>query len=198
MKQPRKILIGSNNAHKLKEIQEILDAFEFVTPASLGLDLDIDESGMTFAENAEIKARAFAQASGLPTLADDSGLMVEALDGAPGVHSHRYSPKPDATDADRRAFLLENLKSSARPWKAKFVCAAVYYDPATEKLLHASGECAGEILPEERGSGGFGYDPVFFFPQLGKTLAELSEDEKNAISHRGNAMRKMRIELESE
>ena len=194
MKRGR-ILIGTNNLHKIKEIQEILDEFEFVTPQELGLNLDIEETGETFLENAVIKAKAFSQASGLPALADDSGLVVDALNGAPGVHSHRYSPKPNASDSDRRAFLLENLENKERPWTARFCCAAVLYDPDSKELVSAIGKCEGVIIPDERGSGGFGYDPVFLIPDAGLTLAEMSEEQKNAISHRGNAMRALKEKL---
>lgn len=190
-----KIIIGTNNGHKVREIQEILDGFEFVTPQEIGLNLDIEETGETFLENAIIKAKAFSQASGLPALADDSGLVVDALDGAPGVHSHRYSPKPNASDSDRRAFLLENLKNKERPWTARFCCAAVIYDSDSKKLVSATGKCEGVIIPDERGSGGFGYDPVFLIPDTGLTLAEMSEEQKNAISHRGNAMRALKENL---
>ena len=188
----QKILIATNNLNKIREIQNILSDFDLITPQELGIDLEIEENGNTFEENAEIKAESFCKASGMLSLADDSGLEVECLGGEPGVHSHRYCPKPNATDADRRAFLLENLKGKPHPWKARFYCAAALCDPKSSEIQLVHGICNGEIIPEERGNGGFGYDPIFWIPERGMTLAEMSENEKNDISHRGAAMRKIR------
>jgi len=188
----QKILIATNNLNKIREIQNILSDFDLITPQELGIDLEIEENGNTFEENAEIKAESFCKASGMLSLADDSGLEVECLGGEPGVHSHRYCPKPNATDADRRAFLLENLKGKPHPWKARFYCAAALCDPKSSEIQLVHGICNGEIIPEERGNGGFGYDPIFWIPERGMTLAEMSENEKNEISHRGAAMRKIR------
>ena len=187
-----KILIGTNNAHKAQEIRDMLPGIEIVRPKDIGLELDVDENGSTFEENALIKAKAFAEASGMVTLADDSGLEVECLNGEPGIYSARYCPKPGANDKDRRDWLLKNIREcgAPRPWKARFVCEIAIVYPEENKTLMAAGYCEGEIIPEERGSNGFGYDPIFFRPDLNKTLAELSEAEKNAISHRGNAIKK--------
>lgn len=184
-----KLLIATNNNGKVIELQDLLkdSGIEFITPSQINLELDVEEDGTTYAENASKKAIAFAQASGLISLADDSGLEVEALNGAPGLYSARYSPKPGAKDADRRAFLLENLKDKPRPWKARFHATIAIATPAGEVQL-AEGNCYGEIIPEERGSGGFGYDPIFFMPELGKTMAELDMDEKNRLSHRARGM----------
>jgi XTP/dITP diphosphohydrolase len=128
----------------------------------------------------------------LVTLADDSGLEVTALGGEPGLHSHRFSPFPNATDADRRTFLLKILRQQTRPWRARFVCTIAIATPERHgfdpHLEYASGECAGEIIPEERGSNGFGYDPIFLVKELGKTMAELSTQEKNRYSHRSRAL----------
>lgn len=185
------VLIASGNRGKLTEIQAILSAtpFRLLLPADIGLHLDIDETGSTYAENAAIKALAYAQASGLTALADDSGLEVEALGGAPGLFSARYSPKPGANDADRRAHLLSELAryGAPRPWKARFHCTVAICNPAGEVFL-ADGDCPGEIIPEERGSGGFGYDPIFLLPQYGLTMAEIDAEVKNRISHRGLAV----------
>ena len=172
----------------------MLPEHEIVRPKDIGLELDVDENGTTFEENALIKARAFAEASGMVTLADDSGLEVECLNGEPGIYSARYCPKPGADDADRRQYLLENIRKcgAERPWKARFRCEIAVVYPEKNKTLRASGICEGEIVPEERGSNGFGYDPIFYKPELSKTLAELTEEEKNAISHRGNAVKKVR------
>jgi XTP/dITP diphosphohydrolase len=184
-----KLLIATNNQGKLAEIQSLLSDLdiELVTPTQLSLEMDVVEDGQTYAENAVLKARAFQQATGLLTLADDSGLEVRALDGAPGLHSARYSPKPGATDADRRAYLLEKLTGLPRPWNARFRCVIALAAPGGA-LRFSEGICPGEIIPVERGNNGFGYDPIFLLPELGKTMAELSMQEKNHLSHRARAV----------
>lgn len=184
-----KLLIATNNKGKVKELQDLLKGLdiELVTPADIGLKLDVEEDGRNYEENASKKARAFCQASGLISLADDSGLEVDALDGAPGLHSARYHPKPGATDADRRAYMIENLQGKPRPWKAHFHATIAVAIP--EGDIHmVDGNCHGEIISEERGTGGFGYDPIFLFPELNKTMAELEMDEKNRLSHRAKAV----------
>ena len=183
-----KLLIATNNQGKVVELQEILSDLpvELVTPAQIGLNLEVEEDGHTYAENASKKALAFARASGLISLADDSGLEVDALGGAPGLYSARYSPKPGAKDADRRAYLLENLQGQTRPWQAHFHATIAIATPQ-EDLYFAEGDCPGEIIPGERGTGGFGYDPIFYLTELGKTMAELPSKEKNRLSHRGRA-----------
>jgi XTP/dITP diphosphohydrolase len=183
-----KLLIATNNQGKVRELQEILSDLhvELVTPTQIGLVLEVEEDGSTYEENAAKKARAFARASGLLALADDSGLEVDALDGAPGIHSARYSSKPGATDADRRAYLLEKLTGRPRPWAAHFHATIAIATPEGD-VQFAEGNCPGEIIPEERGSGGFGYDPIFFLPELGQTMAELPAAEKNRLSHRARA-----------
>ena len=158
-----------------------------LTPADLALELDVLEDGRTYAENATKKALAFARLSGLVSLGDDSGLEVDALDGQPGLHSHRFCPIPNASDADRRQYLLEKLRDKPRPWTARFQATVAVALPSGEVRL-AAGTCKGEIIPEERGSNGFGYDPVFFIPELGHTMAELGMDEKNRLSHRARAV----------
>lgn len=189
-----KILIGTNNAHKAQEIRDMLPGIEIVRPADIGLELDVEENGRNFEENAKIKAKAFADASGMVTLADDSGLEVDCLKGKPGIYSARYCPKPGATDADRRQYLLENIRKrgAERPWKARFVCEIAVVFPEENRTLMSRGTCEGEIIPEERGSSGFGYDPIFFKPDKGMTLAEMTEEQKNAVSHRGNAIAKIK------
>lgn len=184
------VLIATENQGKLKEIQALLKDLdvELVTPRSIGLNLTVIEDGATYEENAGKKATAYAQASGLFALADDSGLEVNALNGAPGLYSARYSPLPNASDADRRALLLENLQGKTRPWKARFH-AVIALSAPEGPLQFAAGDCPGEIIPDERGSNGFGYDPIFFIPALGRTMAELSMDEKNRLSHRALAIR---------
>jgi len=212
------LLIATNNKDKIKEFQALLKntGIDLVTPAQIKLQLDVVEDGHTYAENATKKAIAFANASGMISLADDSGLEVDALDGAPGLYSARYSPKLNATDADRRAYLLQNLQDKPRPWTARFHATIVIAIP--DKLWsHADflvdmrehtltgrrapalqifeGICEGEIIPDERGTGGFGYDPIFLLSELGKTMAELTMDEKNRLSHRARAVMKAKVIL---
>jgi XTP/dITP diphosphohydrolase len=189
----KRLLIATNNQGKVKELQDLLKdtGIELVTPAQIALDLEVVEDGQTYAENATKKAVAFAQTSGLISLADDSGLEVDALGGAPGLYSARYgSPDGGAVklfDAERRAFLVRNLQDKPRPWTARFHATIAVATPNGETHL-AEGFCEGEIIPEERGTGGFGYDPIFLLAGLGKTMAELSMEEKNRLSHRAKAV----------
>ena len=195
-----KLLIATNNQGKLKEFQELLTDLniELITPSQIQIDLDVIEDGLTYAENATKKAIAFAGASGLISLADDSGLEVDALDGAPGLYSARYG-SPDGgklSDSERRKFLISKLKSFPHPWTARFRATVAIAKP-NGTLQLTEGICEGEIIPEERGTGGFGYDPIFLLPELGKTMAELSMDEKNSLSHRARAVIKAKTVLES-
>jgi XTP/dITP diphosphohydrolase len=185
----RKLLLASNNPGKLREIQALLGdlTVELILPSQIGLNLNVEENGPTYRENASTKALTFSLTSGLPSLADDSGLEVAALGGLPGLHSARFSPLPGATDADRRAQLLLKLQNSPPPWLAKFHCTVALATPDGQ-VYFSTGECAGEIIPEERGQEGFGYDPIFLIRELGKTMAELSMDEKNRLSHRARAI----------
>lgn len=186
-----KLLIATNNKGKIKELHELLDdmGIELVTPSQIDLDLDVIEDGLTYAENAIKKAIAFAGASKLISLADDSGLEVDALDGAPGLYSARYGSTDGAklSDAERRKFLVKNLQDKPRPWTARFHATVAIAIPNRDTHL-AEGWCQGEIIPEERGTGGFGYDPIFLLPELGKTMAELSAENKNRLSHRARAV----------
>jgi XTP/dITP diphosphohydrolase len=188
-----RLLIATNNKGKVKELQDLLKGagIEIVTPAQIALDLAVVEDGQTYADNATKKAVAFAQASRLISLADDSGLEVDALGGAPGLYSARYGA-PDGhsvklSDPERRAFLVRNLQDKPRPWTARFHATIAVATPNGETHL-AEGFCEGEIIPEERGTGGFGYDPIFYLAGLGKTTAELSMEEKNRLSHRAKAV----------
>ena len=183
------LLIATNNKGKIAEIKALLDGtgITLLTPADLGLMLDIPEDGQTYAENAAKKAAAFSQACGMVALADDSGLEVDALDGQPGLHSHRFCPIPDATDADRRKYLLEKLQGKARPWTARFRATVAVAVPSGDVKL-AAGHCEGEIIPQERGTNGFGYDPIFLIPELGCSMAELDMQQKNHLSHRARAV----------
>ncbi len=192
------LLIATNNQGKLEEVRALLSGLplELLTPADLGLELHVPEDGTTYAENAMKKAIAFALRTELVSLADDSGLEVDALGGAPGLYSARYHPKPGATDAERRTYLLENLSDKPRPWRARFRAAIAIAIPRASVQV-VEGECPGEIIPEERGTGGFGYDPIFLISELGRTMAELSMDEKNRLSHRARAIMKARPILEA-
>lgn len=185
----KKLLLASSNPGKLAEMEALLADMpvELVTPLQLRLRPDIAEVGSTYAQNAAIKAHAYAQLSGLLTLADDSGLEVDALGGLPGIQSARYSPIPGATDADRRAYLLAQLSGKHRPWTARFRCTVAIAMPSGE-VNFREGVCPGEIIPEERGDNGFGYDPIFLLTDLGLTMAELPTQIKNRLSHRGLAV----------
>ncbi len=188
-----RLLISTNNKGKVLELRDLLHDLpaELVTPADIGLSLQVAEDGSTYAENARRKAVAFAQASGLISLADDSGLEVEALDGAPGLHSARYLATPGATDAQRRAYLLQNLQDKPRPWAARFRSTVAVAVPGG--AVHAAeGICDGEIVPDERGTGGFGYDRLFYLPGLGQTMAQLSLSSKNRVSHRARSVLALR------
>ena len=186
-----KLLIATNNKGKVIEFQDLLKelGLQLITPADINLELDVDETGTTYQENASLKAVAFAKASRLLSLADDSGLEVESLDGAPGLYSARYG-SVDGTklsDAERRKYLIQKLGDKPRPWKAHFHATIAISRPNGEIKL-ADGDCYGEIIPKERGSGGFGYDPIFLFPDLNKTMAELDMEQKNRLSHRALAV----------
>jgi len=184
------ILIATNNKGKVDEIKALLSGLDIalLTPSNLGLALEVAEDGQTYSENAAKKAAAFAVAAGMIALADDSGLEVDALGGQPGLHSHRFCPIPDATDLDRRKYMLERLGDKPRPWTARFQATVAIALPSGEIRL-AFGQCEGEIIPDERGSNGFGYDPIFLIPELGHTMAELEMAEKNRLSHRARAIR---------
>lgn len=194
------LLLATNNKDKIEELQDLLKDlnFQLVTPADIHLELDVVEDGLTYAENAAKKALAFSQASGLISLADDSGLEVDALDGAPGLHSARYGSinGNKLTYAERRKLLIHNLQKFPRPWNARFKATIAVAD-TNYQLQITEGICEGEIIPEERGTGGFGYDPIFLFPELGKTMAELSMEEKNRLSHRAKAVMKAKDLLKS-
>lgn len=191
------LLLASRNQGKLKEIRAILHDLpaRLVTPYDLNLDLQVQETGSTYAENAARKAEAYARHTGLTTLADDSGLEVAALGGAPGLYSARYAPQPGATDADRRVYLLAQLRGRPRPWQAQFRCFVALV-PVKGSTRFASGVCTGEIVPDERGEQGFGYDPIFLLPELGLTMAELAMDQKNRLSHRARALQSILPELQ--
>jgi len=190
-----KLVLASKNAHKLVEMRDILSQLgvEVVLESEVGVDVDVEETGATFEENSLLKARAVMEASGLPAIADDSGLCVDALNGAPGVYSARYGG-PELDDAGRYRLLLENMRGQMDR-KAKFVSVVTACFPNGDTLV-ARGECPGTIAYAPQGENGFGYDPVFFVPSARKTFAQLTEAEKNAISHRGNALKAFQGKLE--
>ena len=182
-----KFILASQNQHKLVEMQNILSAHgvEVVLQSELGLHVEVEETGATFAENAMLKAKAVMAASGLPAIADDSGVCVDALNGAPGVYSARYGG-PELDDVGRYRLLLENMRG-ARDRTAHFTSAIACAFPNGD-TIEAEGICPGMIAYAPQGDGGFGYDPVFFLPQLRKTYAQLTPEEKAAVSHRGKAL----------
>lgn len=190
-----KFVLASHNRGKLAEMQKILGELgvEVVLQSDLGLDLEPEETGTTFAENSLIKAKAVMEASGLPAIADDSGLCVDWLNGAPGVYSARYGGLDD--DVARYTLLLNNLRGATNRG-AHFHTSIVCCFPNGD-TLQADGDCHGTIAFAPRGEGGFGYDPVFYVPELRKTFAQLTAEEKNAISHRGNALRAFAVELKN-
>lgn len=183
----KELALATRNPGKLKEFRELLAPARcrIFSLSDLNIDVELEETGTTFAENARLKALACSNLTALPVLADDSGLVVEALGGRPGIHSARYAG-PGASDADRIGKLLGELEN-AETRQAKFVCALALVQGGTV-LLETEGECHGIIADEPRGDNGFGYDPVFLFPEFGRTYAELTEEEKNRCSHRARAV----------
>ena len=190
-----KVVLASKNQHKLVEMRDILSAqgVEVVLESDVGVDVEVEETGTTFEENSLLKARAVMEASGMPAIADDSGLCVDALNGAPGVYSARYGGE-GLDDTGRYRLLLENMRGQT-PRTAKFGSVITCCFPNGD-VLSARGECPGTIAFAPMGEGGFGYDPVFFIPSLKKTFAQLSPEEKNAISHRGKALEAFQVKLE--
>lgn len=188
----QKLVVASANLHKIKEIQQMLPEFEVVGYKNLGADFDIEENGTTFYENALIKAKTVALALNLPALADDSGICVDALDGAPGIYSARYAG--DGIDSHNNELLLKNLKGIENR-KARFVCCMVYYNPNGD-VISATGKTEGEILDKCYGENGFGYDPLFYSYDLNKCLGLVSDKEKNTISHRFRAISELKEKLQ--
>jgi len=190
-----KIIAATKNKNKLREFGQILQGFEIISQEEAGVDIDVEETGTTFEENSMLKAKAIFDATGIAAIADDSGLCVDVLDGAPGVFSARYGGE-GYDDAGRVRLLLENMKSVPDEKRgARFVCAITLVDK--NGIITARGECEGKIAYTPRGENGFGYDPVFFVEQFGKTMAEISPEEKNQISHRGKALEIFSKKLEN-
>ena len=185
-----RVVLASKNRHKLVEISKITEQFdmELVLQSDLGVDIDVEENGTTFEENSFIKAEAVMKATGLPALADDSGIAVDALNGEPGIYSARYGFDESLDDWGRLELLLKNTEHVPDGQRqAQFVCVITMVTPDGQ-TIQARGEIHGELTREARGEHGFGYDPIFYYPPLGKTTAELSAEEKNAVSHRANAL----------
>jgi XTP/dITP diphosphohydrolase len=182
------LLIATNNPGKLLEFRALLAGLDaqLASPATLGLSQPVAETGTTYAENARLKAETLARLAGVPTLGDDSGLEVAALGGRPGLHSARYAG-PGATDADRRRKLMDELRHVPAPRPARFVAVVAVAAPGLP-TREFEGVVEGEVILEERGQGGFGYDPLFFLPDYQATMAELPEGVKNRLSHRGRAV----------
>ncbi|MBO5227036.1 MAG: XTP/dITP diphosphatase [Ruminococcus sp.] len=190
-----RVILASNNKNKIREMAQILEPFgmEVISQREAGADFEVEENGTTFRENAELKAAAVFETLNAPVIADDSGLMVDALNGAPGVYSHRYAGE-NATDKERCEKLLSELADVPEEKRtARFVCEICFIDEKGERHFF-TGKCEGIIGTEEKGENGFGYDPVFYVG--GVSLAEMTDDEKNSISHRGEALRLMKKYLE--
>lgn len=186
-----KVILASQNRHKLYEIQTILSRYgmEVILQSDLNLDIEVDETGTTFEENSMLKAKAVMETTGLPAVADDSGLCVDVLGGAPGVYSARYGGPEYVTDLDRLNLLLHEMRGiRSEERTARYVCVITLLMPDGEAIV-TRGTCEGMILSEPHGTGGFGYDPIFYIPKEGMTFAEMGIERKNQISHRANALK---------
>ena len=186
-----KVVLASKNKHKLEEISKITEKFdmELVLQSELGVDIDVEETGTTFEENSFLKAEAVMKATGLPALADDSGIAVDALNGEPGIYSARYGFDESLDDWGRLQLLLKNTEHVPDGERqAKFVAVITMITP-DGKTIQARGEIHGELLRAPVGENGFGYDPIFYYPPYGKSTAEMSPEEKNQVSHRANALK---------
>ena len=186
-----RVVLASKNKHKLVEISKITEKFGFdlVLQSELGVDIDVEETGTTFEENSYLKAEAVMKATGLPALADDSGIAVDALNGEPGIYSARYGFDESLDDWGRLQLLLKNTEHVPDGQRqAQFVCVITMVTPEGQ-TIQARGEIHGELLREPRGENGFGYDPIFYYPPAGMSTAEMAPEDKNAVSHRGNALK---------
>lgn len=195
-----KVVLASHNPHKLVEIREILQplGIDVVLESELGVAVEVEETGTTFAENAYLKAKAVMEATGLPALADDSGIAVKALGGAPGIYSARYGGDPTLDDWGRLQLLLQNTAQVPDGQRqAKFVAAIALVYPDGRQIA-VQGEVHGELLRQPVGEGGFGYDPIFYYPPAGKSFSQLTAEEKNQVSHRARALRSLVEKLSEE
>lgn len=191
-----KIIAATKNKNKLREFGEILKGFEIISQEEAGIDIDVEETGTTFEENSRLKAEAIFKATGIPAIADDSGLCVDALGGEPGVYSARYGGE-GLDDEGRVQLLLKNMENVPDEKRtARFVCVITMV--SSGGVITAKGECEGVINHAPKGENGFGYDPVFYMKEYGKTTAEMSPDEKNAVSHRGKALKIFEEKIENE
>lgn len=190
----KKIYVATNNNGKLKEIKAILPDFEVLAIKDLGFDFDVEEDGQTFAENSYKKAHALYKLTACRVIADDSGLCVDALDGAPGVYSARYAGEHGNDEENTRKLLEDMADLPDEKRTARFVCDICYIDEGGE-VFHAYGECGGYISRTPKGENGFGYDPVMYIPEYGKTMAELTPEEKNKMSHRAKALAVLKEKL---
>ena len=192
-----KVVLASKNPHKLVEISKITEkfGFELILQSELGIDIDVEETGTTFEENSLLKAEAVMKATGLPALADDSGIAVDALDGAPGVYSARYGFDESLDDWGRLLLLLKNTEHVPDGQRqAQFVCVITMVTP-DGKSIQARGEIHGELLRAPVGENGFGYDPIFYYPPMGMSTAQMPSEEKNKVSHRANALKALYVKL---
>ena len=192
-----KVVLASKNKHKLVEISQITEkfGFELVLQSELGVDIDVEETGTTFEENSFLKAEAVMKATGLPALADDSGIAVDALNGEPGIYSARYGFDDSLDDWGRLELLLKNTEHVPDGQRqAQFVCVITMVTPEGE-VIQARGEIHGELLRAPVGKNGFGYDPIFYYPPMGMSTAEMSPEDKNQVSHRGNALKVLNEKL---
>lgn len=186
-----KVVLASKNPHKLVEIDAITRklGIELILQSELGIDIDVEETGTTFEENSFLKAEAVMKASGLPALADDSGIVVDALNGAPGIYSARYGGDPSMTDHDRKMLLLKNTEHVPDGERQAAFVAVITMVTPDGQVIQARGEIHGELTREPMGENGFGYDPIFYYPPAGMTTAEMPSEEKNKVSHRANALK---------
>ena len=192
-----KVVLASKNKHKLVEISQITEkfGFELILQSELGLDIDVEETGTTFEENSFLKAEAVMKASGLPALADDSGIAVDALNGEPGIYSARYGFDDSLDDWGRLQLRLKNTEHVPDGQRqAQFVCVITMVTPEGQ-TIQARGEIHGELLRAPVGENGFGYDPIFYYPPMGMSTAEMSSDDKNKVSHRANALNVLQEKL---
>ena len=192
-----KVVLASKNKHKLEEISKITEkfGFELILQSQLGVDIDVEETGSTFEENSFLQAEAVMKATGLPALADDSGIAVDALGGEPGIYSARYGFDESLDDWGRLELLLKNTEHVPDGQRqAQFVCVITMVTPEG-KTIQARGEIHGELLRAPRGEHGFGYDPIFYYPPLGMSTAEMDPEQKNQVSHRGNALKLLNEKL---
>lgn len=191
-----KLLVATNNQGKLKEFNKILGelGIECVSLRDMGITAEVEETGTTFLENALLKAKEIYNIAKIPTISDDSGLMVDVLDGEPGVYSARYAGEPSDDNRNMDKLLAKLKGEPNRTARFKSVIAAVFSE---DDILVSEGECEGVIIDEKRGDNGFGYDPIFYVEALEKTFAEMTDSEKNSLSHRGNAIRNLKEQLKS-